>query len=131
MTEDSQKPQPVVRIARPSRDLAATSHFYQALIGLERLGGFEQHNGYDGCFLGFVCATWHLELTFHKDHQPTPSVEDLLVFYLDQTALDDVVARASTLGLVAVLHPNPYWEASGAVGFVDPDGYFLILCPED
>src|SRR5690242_18645735 len=39
-----------VRLARPARDLTRSTRFYRDLIGLPRVGGFDNHDGYDGVF---------------------------------------------------------------------------------
>jgi hypothetical protein len=39
-----------VRLARPARDLDRSTRFYRDLLGLPLLGGFENHDGYDGVF---------------------------------------------------------------------------------
>ncbi|BBI65852.1 hypothetical protein PKHYL_00430 [Psychrobacter sp. KH172YL61] len=41
------------RYARHTNNLGTLIDFYQNIIGLEKLGGFKDHNGYDGVFLGF------------------------------------------------------------------------------
>ena len=41
-----------------------------------------------------------------------------------------VFDRFRARGFHARTPANPYWERSGAVGFVDPDGYWLILSPD-
>jgi catechol 2,3-dioxygenase-like lactoylglutathione lyase family enzyme len=50
------------RVARPARDLAASSAFYRDLLGLQPRGGFEDHDGYAGDFFA-VPGGGALELT--------------------------------------------------------------------
>lgn len=118
-------------MARPSRDLAACLAFYVDALGLERLGGFEGHSGYDGVFVGLTGADWHLELTSHVSGRPEPSPtrEDLLVLYLPAGDVVAAKARLAGAGHPAVEHENPYWSTVGAVVVPDPDGYLLVLCP--
>ena len=76
--------------------IPATLAFYVDILGLERLGGFTGHDGYDGAFVGRKGNDWHIEFTTHKSGVPTPSptTEDLLVFYVSE---DQARAAASKL----------------------------------
>ena len=38
------------RYARHTTDLKQIERFYTEIVGLEKLGGFEKHNNYDGLF---------------------------------------------------------------------------------
>jgi hypothetical protein len=40
------------RFARHTNNLEQLKSFYIYILGLELLGGFENHNGYDGVFIG-------------------------------------------------------------------------------
>ena len=121
------------RVARPTTDLTAITWFYSELVGLSRLGGFADHAGYDGAFVGPLDGGWHLEFTHHESGHPAPSPtdEDLLVLYLDTDQVAVVSARLTAAGHPAVTHPNPYWAGAGALAHSDPDGYILMLCPHD
>ncbi|MDO8389101.1 MAG: VOC family protein [Actinomycetota bacterium] len=121
------------RVARPTTDLIAITAFYADLVGLARLGGFAEHNGYDGAFIGPTEGGWHIEFTRHESGHPvpTPTDEDLLVLYLDTEQVAAVSARLTSAGHSAFAHPNPYWAGVGALAHRDPDGYVLVLCPTD
>ena len=129
---DSQLPVTDMRVARPSTDIAKSLQFYVEALGLERLGGFENHSGYDGVFIGLKGAQWHIELTRHTSGlpHPSPTNEDLLVLYLARPNLQETIARLIEFGYSVVEHANPYWGSAGAAIFSDPDGYLLVLCPE-
>lgn len=118
------------RVARHTTNLAAILAFYQDLLGLELLGKFQSHDNYDGVFLGFPNADWHLEFTV-SNHQPThqPDDDDLLVFYLDtMEAYHAATARVVAGGHVEVEPRNPYWKTWGTT-FTDPDGFRVVLSP--
>lgn len=121
-----------MRVARPSTDLQRSLQFYVEALGLERLGGFEDHSGYDGAFVGLKGAQWHIEFTIHSSGHPKPSPtdEDLLVLYLAQPIIHETIARLNEFGYATLEHANPYWGSVGAAIFSDPDGYLLVLCPE-
>lgn len=53
----------IFRNARHTNQLESLVDFYSKIIGLEVLGRFENHSGYDGVFLGYLSADWHLEFT--------------------------------------------------------------------
>ncbi len=121
-----------MRTARPTADLARARHFYEVLVGLPVLGSFAAHDGFDGVIFGLPDERAQLELV-STPHGiiPRPSAEDALVLYCDLTASTKIALRLRE-ALVPELQSdatdlNPYWPRNGALTFVDPDGYRLIV----
>ncbi|GGT42382.1 VOC family protein [Streptomyces purpureus] len=122
-----------VRIARPSRDLGAAERFWKDGLGLSvlwRAAGTDEPGHHALLMLGWPDASWHLELVHDATVEPRPTVEDLLVVYLDEPVPDELVARLQAHGGTRVASPNPYWNEWG-VTVQDPDGYRLVLCVRD
>lgn len=120
---------PVLRVARPTDNLAALLRFYQQGLGLSLLSRFENHQGFDGVMLGQEGAPYHFEFTHAHGHvagrAPTP--DNLLVFYLpDPAEWNAAVQRMCDAGFTPVTSFNPYWDREGAT-FEDPDGYRVVL----
>jgi GNAT superfamily N-acetyltransferase/catechol 2,3-dioxygenase-like lactoylglutathione lyase family enzyme len=117
-----------LRVARHTDRLDELIRFYRDGLGLREIGGFRNHNGYDGVFLEVPGTRAHLELTTGGGHRaPVPHPESLLVLYLgDADAVRDVAAR---LGAAPVIPANPYWRER-AITFADPDGFQVILVGE-
>jgi catechol 2,3-dioxygenase-like lactoylglutathione lyase family enzyme len=117
-----------LRIARHTERLAELVAFYRDGIGLREIGGFRDHEGYDGVFLELPGTGAHLELTAGGTHgAPAPHPESLLVLYLGDAAAVEVVA--ARLGGEPVAPANPYWSERGLT-FEDPDGFRVVLVPE-
>jgi catechol 2,3-dioxygenase-like lactoylglutathione lyase family enzyme len=120
---------PVLRVARPTDDLEALLPFYRDGLGFEVLGGFEDHDGFDGVMLGHRAAAWHLEFTRARGTAAgrAPGKENLLVLYLpDVAGWAAAVARMQAAGFAPVAAANPYWDRDGQT-FEDPDGYRVVL----
>jgi catechol 2,3-dioxygenase-like lactoylglutathione lyase family enzyme len=117
-----------LRVARHTERLDELVAFYRDGLGLTEVGGFRDHDGYDGVFLAVPGTGAHLELTAGGDHgAPEPHPESLLVLYLgDQEAVARVAAR---LAADPVAPANPYWAEHGST-FEDPDGFRVVLVPE-
>ncbi len=121
-----------IRVARPTDRLAAVLRFYTEGLGLERIGGFEDHHGYSGVILGLPGRELQLEFISHHDGSPggVPNAENLLVFYLDDAATRDrAAARLRALGSEPVAAENPWWDGVDALTFEDPDGWRVVLVP--
>lgn len=119
-----------VRIARPSRDLAAAERFWCEGVGLEvqwRTGA-EAEGGHALLMLGPPGGAWHLELVADAEqlaaHRPGP--EDLLVVYRATRLDEGERARLEAAGGTVVASRNPYWDEHG-VTVRDPDGHLLVL----
>ena len=117
-----------LRVARHTARLDEVVGFYRDGIGLTEIGGFHEHDGYDGVFLAVPGTGAHLELTAGGGHGgPTPDPESLLVFYLgDDEAVQAIAAR---LGVEPIPSENPWWNEHGLT-FEDPDGFRVVLVPE-
>jgi catechol 2,3-dioxygenase-like lactoylglutathione lyase family enzyme len=117
-----------LRIARHTERLDELVRFYRDGLGLTEIGGFRDHDGYDGVFLAVPGTRAHLELTAGGGHgAPAPHPESLLVLYLgDDAAVQAVIER---LGVDPVATANPYW-AEHAVTIEDPDGFRVVLVPD-
>ena len=114
-----------VRFARQTDRLDEVVAFYERL-GLPRIGGFQDHEGFTGVMLGIPGTAAHLELvTGGGHHAPAPHPESLLVLYLGSR--EEVDRRSA--GLEVVPSANPYWDRCG-VTVVDPDGFRVVLCED-
>ncbi|MFC5663378.1 VOC family protein [Kitasatospora misakiensis] len=120
-----------VRIARPSRDLAAAERFYVGGLGLAVLWRTTEHvpGEHDLLMVGPSGGGWHFELTHDPERpiEPRPTVDDLFVVYLGAPVDEALVRRLEDAGGARVASHNPYWDEYG-VTVVDPDGYRLVLC---
>ncbi|WP_037607058.1 VOC family protein [Streptacidiphilus rugosus] len=120
-----------VRVARPSRDLAAAERFYVQALGLAVLWRTTERvpGEHDLLMVGPEGGRWHFELTHDPEHplEPTPTVDDLFVVYLGRPADQELIDRLLAAGGTRVPAHNPYWDVHG-VTVADPDGYRLVLC---
>lgn len=117
------------RVARATDHLEGVLLFYEAGLGLTRLGAFEDHDGFDGVILGVPDAPYHLEFTRSRNHVAgrAPNQDHLLVFYLpDQKDWTEAINRMIAAGYPPVPSFNPYWDRAGRT-FEDPDGYRVVL----
>lgn len=117
-----------LRVARPSRDLAAAERFWCGGLGLEVLARIEPTGVGEHrlLMLGDPGAAWHLELVEQRDSPSDPaSVQDQLVLYLDGDVAGHL-ERVERAGGRRTAASNPYWDRWGTT-VVDPDGYRLVL----
>jgi len=117
-----------LRVARHTGNLSALINFYVDVLGLNILGEFKDHDGYDGVFVGLPGADWHLEFTISTELPVhTPDDDDLLVFYPENVAdYERLISRLMAADIKPVEPKNPYWKANGII-YTDPDGYRLVL----
>jgi uncharacterized glyoxalase superfamily protein PhnB len=118
-----------LRIARPTDKLKALIQFYQQGLGLNIIGSFEGHDGYDGVMLGMPDASIHLEFTQHVNGSPCPAPtrDNLLVFYFEsKEAYQSAVDQLKQAGAKEVEPENGYWIGK-STSFEDPDGWGVVL----
>lgn len=117
-----------LRVARHTQRLDEVVRFYRDGLGLIEIGGFADHDGYDGMFLEVPGTAAHLEFTTGGGHgSASPHPESLLVLYLGSE--DAVESISSRLDARPVAAANPYWARRGTT-LADPDGFRVVLVPE-
>ena len=118
-----------LRIARPVSALDRSVAMYRKGLGLMEIGRFENHDGFDGVILGRPNLHYHFEFTYCRAHPlvPTPTAEDLLVFYLPNAdEWRQTCASMLEAEFVQVSSFNPYWQQRGRT-FEDHDHYRVVL----
>lgn len=116
------------RFARHTNNLENLKLFYIHILGFELLGGFENHNDYNGIFIGKPNADWHLEFTQSNEIVAfNYNEDDVLVFYpkeiSEYNTLIDTIKKNNINFIKA---KNPYWNENGKM-LLDPDGYRIII----
>ena len=121
-----------LRVARHTNDLENIKSFYVNILGLEILGGFENHNNYDGIFIGKPSENWHLEFTKSKEKiNILCNEEDYLVFYPEnQLEYERIIKNIETNNIKFITSKNPYWNENGKI-ILDPDGFGIIISQQN
>ncbi len=116
------------RYARHTKNLEKLEKFYIEILNFKKLGGFENHNGYDGIFLGKENLDWHLEFTFSEDLSESKFDEDdLLVFYpKNKDEFLKILENIKQLKVKTYEPKNPYWKENGFL-IKDPDDFGIII----
>lgn len=103
------------RVARHADNLARLTEFYCTVLNFEKLDSFENHDSYDGVFVGKPKLDWHLEFTssatkanHHFDE------DDILVFYpATQKEYRQLIENMDKYGIDKEEPPTPIGEIMG------------------
>jgi len=116
------------RNARHTDNLKLIIEFYTNIIGLKVLFSFENHNNYNGVFIGKQGHNWHLEFTasnIKAEHKF--DIEDVLVFYpTERDEYDKIVEQIEINNIEILKSRNPFWNDNGIM-IQDPDGFGVIV----
>lgn len=119
-----------LRVARHTDNLERIENFYVNILGFEQLGGFENHNNYDGIFIGKPGLDWHFEFTqSHEKAEHHFDQDDVIVLY--PKSIEDYNRLISSLlknNISSITANNPFWNENGKM-FLDPDGYRIVISP--
>lgn len=120
----------ICRFARHTNDLENIKAFYIDILGLEFLGNFKNHEGYDGIFIGNRDSDWHLEFTKSNENAKHEfNDDDLLVFYPKlKLEYDTIISRFIENKIPTLVAKNNYWNNNGKM-FLDPDGFRIVISP--
>lgn len=118
-----------LRVARHTNNLENIEAFYITILGFERLGGFQDHNGYDGVFIGKPNLGWHFEFTQSDDLvNHTFDEDDIIVLYPETILEYTTLIHSISTNISFITSKNPYWNQNGKM-FLDPDGYRIVISP--
>ena len=116
------------RVARHTNNLEAVKNFYINVLKFDLLGGFENHDHYNGVFLGVPKTDWHLEFTSSNEKAVHQFDEDeIFVLYPEtQNEYDLLITNVTNTKIPFIIPKNPYWIQNGKM-IVDPDGYRIVI----
>ena len=120
-----------VRVARPTDRLAEVVRFYTEGLGLEEIGRFEGHAGYDGVLIGLPGLRAPPRVHQPRRGQPRrraePGQPAGLLPRGPAACWRSSRSGSEKLGREPVEPENPYWADAGALTFEDPDGWRVVL----
>lgn len=117
-----------LRVARHTNDLEKIENFYVNVLGFERLGDFQNHNNYDGIFIGKSGLDWHFEFTqSHTEANHSFDEDDVIILY-PKTISDynELIHKLMRHNIATITAANPFWNENGKM-IQDPDGYRIVI----
>jgi catechol 2,3-dioxygenase-like lactoylglutathione lyase family enzyme len=117
-----------LRVARHTNNLDKIEDFYVNVLGFERLGGFQNHNNYDGVFIGKSGLDWHFEFTKSEEKaNHTFDEDDVTVLYPKTVSeYNRFINKLLENNISFIISKNPFWNENGKM-FLDPDGFRIVV----
>jgi hypothetical protein len=117
-----------VRFGRRSHHFDESVAFYRDLVGLPVRETFRASYGTDGVIFGLPGTALTLEIVRSADPVAVDVHEQLCLYFPSQSARDNARDRLLAAGLQPV-PSHPYWEATAAVTYRDPDDREVVFAP--
>ena len=117
-----------IRFARRSTNFNETVRFYRELVGLPLYERFEGSFGSNGAIFGLPSSNLTMEIVEAIDAVAVDHHEQLCLYFPDKSAQQAAIARLQRAALQPV-EQHPYWKATGAVTYRDPDGREVVFAP--
>lgn len=117
-----------IRFARRSSNFTQTVDFYRDLVGLPLYETFEDSYGSTGAIFGLPSWDLTLEIVESADPVAVDHHEQLCLYFPDTQTRQAAIARLQAAAVEPV-EQHPYWEATAAVTFRDPDGREVVFAP--
>ena len=117
-----------IRFARRYYRFQEAVAFYRDLVGFVLCETFRDSYGSTGAIFALPDTT----VTFEILQSPAPvesaAQEPICLYFRDEGAMAAARDRLVRAG-VAMAPAHPYWRATGAVCFLDPEGREVVLAP--
>jgi hypothetical protein len=117
-----------IRFVRRSCHFESTVRFYRDLIGLPLCATFAESYGSTGAIFGMPGSALTFEVVEATDPVAVDDHEQLCLYFPDGASQQEATARLSAVG-VQPFESHPYWAATGAVSYRDPDGREVVFAP--
>jgi hypothetical protein len=117
-----------IRFARRSTHFEPTVRFYRDLVGLPLCATFGDSYGSTGAIFGLPGSELTFEIVKADEPVAVDAHEQLCLYFPDPTAQQQATTRLSDAGIPPV-ESHPYWAATGAVTYRDPDGREVVFAP--
>jgi hypothetical protein len=117
-----------IRFARRSTQFESTVQFYRDLVGLPLVATFGDSYGSNGAIFGLPGTALTFEIVEADEPVAVDAGDQLCLYFPDATAQQQATARLSAVGLQPT-ESHPYWAATGAVTYCDPDGREVVFAP--
>jgi hypothetical protein len=117
-----------IRFARRSTQFESTVQFYRDLVGLPLVATFGDSYGSNGAIFGLPGTALTFEIVEADEPVAVDAGDQLCLYFPDATAQQQATARLSAVGLQPT-ESHPYWAATGAVTYRDPDGREVVFAP--
>ena len=117
-----------IRFARRSPHFESTVQFYRDLVGLPLVATFGDSYGSNGAIFGLPGTALTFEIVEADEPVAVDAGDQLCLYFPDATAQQQAIARLSAAGLEPA-ESHPYWAATGAVTYRDPDGREVVFAP--
>jgi hypothetical protein len=117
-----------IRFARRSAHFESTVQFYRDLVGLPLCATFGDSYGSTGAIFGLPGSALTFEIVKANEPVAVDAGDQLCLYFPDATAQQQATERLSAAGLEPA-ESHPYWAATGAVTYRDPDGREVVFAP--
>jgi catechol 2,3-dioxygenase-like lactoylglutathione lyase family enzyme len=117
-----------IRFARRSSNFDETVRFYRELVGLPLYETFGESYGSNGAIFGLPSSPLTMEIVEAVDAVAVDHHEQLCLYFPDAQTQRAAVARLQQAGHQPI-EQHPYWEATGAATYRDPDGREVVFAP--
>jgi hypothetical protein len=117
-----------IRFARRSSNFEETVRFYRDVVGLPLYETFEASYGSNGAIFGLPSWNLTMEIVEADEDVAVDHHEQLCLYFPDKQAQQAAITRLRQTALQPV-EQHPYWEATGAVTYRDPDGREVVFAP--
>lgn len=119
-----------LRVARHTNNLEKIEAFYIDVLRFELLGNFQNHNNYNGIFIGKSNLDWHFEFTESDIKANHIFDEDDVIVLYPKTILEynELINNVLHHNISIITAQNPFWNENGKM-FQDPDGYRIVISP--
>ena len=119
-----------LRVARHTDDLKKIEDFYVNVLGFELLGEFQNHNNYNGIFIGKSGLDWHFEFTQSTTNAKHIFDDDDVIVLYPKSIVDynELIHKFESLNISTITAANPFWNVNGKM-IQDPDGYRIVISP--
>lgn len=117
-----------IRFARQSSNFHETLRFYRELVGLPLYETFGDSYGSNGAIFGLPSWNLTLEIVEAVEDVAVDHHEQWCLYFPDRQTQQEAIALLRFAGAEPV-EQHPYWGATGAVTYRDPDGREVVFAP--